>query len=262
LLYIYTPIKYWFKLAFIYYHTKFHYYSNLILVNINTKMYDKVYIPMPDYDSNTTKLMTSLEKLRNRDNILSQWFKWVWISIFFGLKEIFQIVESVASARIEWNRTTVSQFIRWKSNTDLDTNKSQKRQEILNIYEGIKFINDFKDNWKEIIINSQFFSQLHQILMKDLLVWDWYEWDIVSWEYRKHNVTISQSNHIPPDFTQVWVLMDELIDFINNYKSWEPHFDLLKVSIVHHRFVWIHPYWNWNWRMVRLLTYALLIKYW
>ena len=38
-------------------------------------------------------------------------------------------------------------------------------------------------------------------------------------------------------------------------------FDLIKVAIAHHRFVWIHPFGNGNGRVVRLLTYALLIKY-
>jgi Fic family protein len=33
------------------------------------------------------------------------------------------------------------------------------------------------------------------------------------------------------------------------------------VALAHHRFGWIHPFGNGNGRVVRLLTYALLIKY-
>jgi Fic family protein len=33
--------------------------------------------------------------------------------------------------------------------------------------------------------------------------------------------------------------------------------------LAHHRFVWIHPFDNWNWRTVRLFTYAMLkIAFW
>jgi Fic family protein len=36
---------------------------------------------------------------------------------------------------------------------------------------------------------------------------------------------------------------------------------MIKVALAHHRFGWIHPFGNGNGRVVRLLTYALLIKY-
>lgn len=53
--------------------------------------------------------------------------------------------------------------------------------------------------------------------------------------------------------------MDELVTFINNHD--DKKFDLIKVAITHHRFAWVHPFGNGNGRVVRLLTYALLIKY-
>jgi Fic family protein len=53
--------------------------------------------------------------------------------------------------------------------------------------------------------------------------------------------------------------MDELIAFINQEDQHK--YDLLKVALAHHRFAWIHPFTNGNGRVVRLLTYALLVKY-
>jgi Fic family protein len=35
----------------------------------------------------------------------------------------------------------------------------------------------------------------------------------------------------------------------------------MKVAQVHHRVGWIHPFKNGNGRVVRLLTYAMLIQY-
>jgi Fic family protein len=53
--------------------------------------------------------------------------------------------------------------------------------------------------------------------------------------------------------------MQELVQFINHDDP--PKYDLMKVALAHHRFGWIHPFGNGNGRVVRLLTYALLIKY-
>lgn len=53
--------------------------------------------------------------------------------------------------------------------------------------------------------------------------------------------------------------MEELVAFINRRDP--PKYDLMKVAIAHHRFGWIHPFSNGNGRVVRLLTYLMLIKY-
>jgi Fic family protein len=36
--------------------------------------------------------------------------------------------------------------------------------------------------------------------------------------------------------------MDELLEFINREDN--PLFDLMKIALAHHRFVWIHPFEN------------------
>jgi Fic family protein len=77
--------------------------------------------------------------------------------------------------------------------------------------------------------------------------------------YRQGSVRISQSEHLPPDFVLVQGYMQELVDFINKDDS--PKYDLMKVALAHHRFGWIHPFGNGNGRVVRLLTYAMLMKY-
>jgi len=53
--------------------------------------------------------------------------------------------------------------------------------------------------------------------------------------------------------------MQELVAFINEKRPRK--YDLIKIAIAHHRFGWIHPFGNGNGRVVRLLTYTLLIKY-
>jgi Fic family protein len=85
------------------------------------------------------------------------------------------------------------------------------------------------------------------------------EGDFTPGHYRKKNVRINKSKHLPPPWVQVEEYMEELFQFINN-PSKTKKYDLLKTAIAHHRFAWIHPFGNGNGRVVRLLTYAMLAK--
>ena len=77
--------------------------------------------------------------------------------------------------------------------------------------------------------------------------------------YRTTPIRIAQSDHLPPDAMHVRPYMQELVEFLNRPDP--PKYDLIKIALSHHRFGWIHPFSNGNGRVVRLMTYALLIKY-
>jgi len=63
-------------------------------------------LPKPILESDVVKLVVELEPLRTKylTGTTPPW-------IFFGLKNLFQTVESVTSARIEGNNTTIAGFI-------------------------------------------------------------------------------------------------------------------------------------------------------
>jgi len=119
---------------------------------------------------------------------------------------------------------------------------------------------DFVDN---VLINSNknidraFVSELHKIVTKNLLPEK--EGSRNPGDYRKVSVSLKNSKHKPVDYVKVPELMEELIEFINAEN--EPKYDLLKTAIAHHRFAWVHPFDNGNGRVVRLFTYAMLVKY-
>ena len=77
--------------------------------------------------------------------------------------------------------------------------------------------------------------------------------------YRQTPVRIAQSEHLPPEAVQIPRYMQELVAFVNHDNL--PKYDLMKVALAHHRFRWIHPFRNGNRRVVRVLSYALLMKY-
>lgn len=79
-----------------------------------------------------------------------------------------------------------------------------------------------------------------------------------SGRYRTFAVRIQGANFLPPNALKVSALMDELV-------QWVVHEDnhlhpLIKNTIYHHRFVWIHPFIDGNGRTVRLTANLLLMN--
>lgn len=203
-------------------------------------------IPCPLWWSSLTSTILDLEKLRSK--VL---FWDLPPHIFFQLKEIFQILETLWSARIEWNNTTLSEYVEQVLEKD---HKSESQAEINNLEEAIQFIE--KNTNVDTLIDRAYLSSLHQIVTRWLIK----EGSRNPWSLRIENVTIGGSTHIPPDFLLVPELFEEFVKFINY--NHQPQNQLLMIAIAHHRFAYIHPFDNGNGRMGRLLIYVLLIKHW
>lgn len=200
----------------------------------------------PSFDSELTDSLIELNHLRK---LKLQGSTAPWI--FFQLKHIFHILESVGSARIEGNRTTISEYIERK--IENEERSSERFSEIANVEAAMDFIEESISEGTEL--THHFIKQLHHLVVGDLTD----EGDRTPGAYRTWNVEISQSSHTPPDHIQVQSYMDEFLAFIN--QTGPDKYDLLKTAIAHHRFTWVHPFGNGNGRVVRLLTYALMIKY-
>jgi Fic family protein len=202
----------------------------------------------PAFGSSLTDLIIELDFLRKKrlDGSTEP-------QIFFQLKRIFHLLESIGSARIEGNNTTLAEYIETKIEQSAEV--TSKIQEILNIEEAMDFIDDNVINHP---INATFVREIHKKVCHGLPHPPKGEGDLSPGQYRKTNLRINKSDHIPPDFLKVPDYMAELFEFIMNPES--PKYDLLKSAIAHHRFVWIHPFCNGNGRTVRLLTYAMLVK--
>lgn len=161
------------------------------------------------------------------------------------------MLESLGSARIEGNHTTLADYV--ESHIDNQTIPSEQLDEIYNIEKAMSFIDQHFQAGDQI--NQHFIKELHALAVKGLTK----EGDKTPGQYRQHQVAIAQSDHLPPEFFRVPDYMEELVTFINNNDK--PKYDLMKIALAHHRFSWIHPFGNGNGRTVRLLTYALLVKY-
>lgn len=203
-------------------------------------------LPNPAFDSPLVDVLTELEHLRRlqlRGSTPGP--------VFFQLKHIFHMLESLGSARIEGNHTTLADYV--ESKLVGNAEPSDHLREMENIEQAMAFVEESIQKGTDI--TEHFILELHAMTVDKLTR----EGDRTPGAYRSGPVRISQSEHLPPEAIQVAAYMQELVAFINSQHP--PKYDLIKVALAHHRFGWIHPFSNGNGRVVRLLTYALLIKY-
>ena len=198
----------------------------------------------PDYDDPITNAVIRLQALNRslRGTTTPE--------LFFPLKTIFQWMESLGSARIEGNRTTIDDLV--DAQLEGETTLDEKIKEISNIGKATDFIEGEIKPGSDI--THSVIREAHRIIVDGLTD----EGDPNPGQYRVSEVSIANSKHVPPLHTEVFNYMQELLDFINSACRIQD--ELLVVAIAHHRFAWIHPFRNGNGRTVRLLTYAMLIQ--
>ena len=75
---------------------------------------------------------------------------------------------------------------------------------------------------------------------------------------RNSGVRISGANFTPPNAIKVSDFLDELVVYINQNPDQLNSLEL--ATVFHHRFVWIHPFFDGNGRTVRLIMNLLLMR--
>ncbi|GAA0723140.1 Fic family protein [Dokdonella soli] len=200
----------------------------------------------PAFSSPLLDVLTDLEHLRRLDLAGT-----TPLPVFLQLKQVFHLLESLASARIEGNHTTLADYI------DAAVAPVGARGEQLHEIDNIEAA---MDNVEATVapgaeITEHLLRALHATTVAGLAR----EGDRTPGAYRSGSVQIAQSDHLPPEAVRVPEYMAKLVAFIN--RADPPKYDLMKVALAHHRFAWIHPFSNGNGRVVRLLTHALLLKY-
>lgn len=202
-------------------------------------------IVYPKYDSPLTNTVMELQYLRRLRLGGS-----TPPTVFFQLKDLFHLLESINSARIEGNRTTIAEAI--EARLDPKPESADAIREITNMEGAMRFIEEIISEGSPI--SRGFILELHKKVVDGLVR----EGDRTPGTFRLGNVKITGSIHVPPESAILQDYLEELFCFIN--EPLDPKLDLLRVAVAHHRFSWIHPFNNGNGRVVRLLTYAMLIS--
>ena len=202
----------------------------------------------PRFDSPLVDVLTDLEHLRRLQLQIT-----TPELVFKQLKDVFHYLESLSSARIEGNHTTLADYVETKVHPTDAQGQSEQITELTNIEQAMSQVEQSVQAGDPIPENL--LRGLHHTVVQDLQR----EGDAHPGEYRAGPVQIAAAEHLPPEALAVPGYMADLAAFINQQDP--PKYDLIKVALAHHRFAWIHPFGNGNGRVVRLLTHAMLIKY-
>jgi len=215
----------------------------------NMKNDIKISVPEPTFNSSLMGVIFDLEKLRHKK--LSGT---VPPNIFFQLKEIFQILETLGSSRMEGNHTTLSEYVEKYIEKNVSVDDGQK--EIENIEKAMRFVEENTD--EKTVLSKAYFSEIHKIIVDGLTPPPTGEGSRNPGNLRKVSVLINGSTHTPPNYLLVPDYFEEFISNIN--AEYPVQSQLLVASLAHHRFAYIHPFDNGNGRLGRILNYAFLIK--
>lgn len=202
----------------------------------------------PDFDSELTSTLFQMESLRNKF-ISGDTPLW----LFYDLKDTLHLLESLNSARIEGNHTTLIEAINEATKTDTKNKPGEELAELTNIQNAINYIEE--NLQEEDKITSAFIRELHAITVKGLTRDGSHE----PGTFRTGEVAIANSSCVVSTPQAIPGDIVELVDYIN--ADHEKKEDVIRIACAHHRFVQIHPFDNGNGRTARLLTYAMLIKY-
>lgn len=100
-------------------------------------------------------------------------------------------------------------------------------------------------------IESSVVLKLHEYVLRSIE-------DEFAGRLRTGGVRITGANFVPPNALKVPDLLDELVSFVNENPLNLNDIEL--ATIFHHKFVWIHPFFDGNGRTVRLAMNLILMR--
>lgn len=107
------------------------------------------------------------------------------------------------------------------------------------------------------LVDDQKIISIHEVLSLHGLVLNSIEEEFAG-RLRNGGVRISGANFVPPNALKVSGLLDDLFTFVGTNPL---NLNIIELATVfHHRFVWIHPFFDGNGRTVRLAMNLLLMK--
>ena len=206
----------------------------------------KAYDINPKLDSPLMTTLFSMEALRYE---LTTGTTPSWL--FYDLKEVMHLLESLASARIEGNHTTLISAANDVVNKGRKT-ASEALAELANIRTAIHYIEG--NIKKDSPINLEHIREIHKLTMNGLNA----NGSRNPGGFISIQVEITNSDCSLSLPASIQAEMQELVEYINTPN--EQKYDIIKTACAHHRFTKIHPFDDGNGRTARALTYAMLIK--
>ncbi|MFA5643969.1 MAG: Fic family protein [Patescibacteria group bacterium] len=168
------------------------------------------------------------------------------------LREKFQIEMTYNSNAIEGNSLTLKEtFLVINEGLTVKGKPLKDHLEAKDHHAALEYLYDLIDKDKKHTVSEMLIKNLHQIILQETDK----EW---AGRYRNANVIIGGADHIPPNALQVPNKMRELIIWLNSQKN---KLNIIELSaLLHHKLVYIHPFFDGNGRTARLTMNLFLMQ--
>lgn len=167
------------------------------------------------------------------------------------MKKYFDVDFTYNSNAIEGNTLTINETkVVLEDGITVGKGKTiREHLEAVNHKEAMDYLEEYISQQEDL--TEKFIRDLHFLILNNI------DKDNAG-KYRQKNVTISGSQHKPPEHFKVAELMEDMISWYHGKKN-ELHPVELSVYL-HHKFTYVHPFLDGNGRVGRLLMNFVLLR--
>ncbi len=168
------------------------------------------------------------------------------------LKEQFGVEMTYNSNAIEGNKLTLKEtFLVINEGITIKGKSLKDHLEAKDHYEALNFLYELIEHNTRHTFSELMIRNLQQLIVKETD-------SQIAGTYRTGNVVITGSSHRPPAAHEVPRLMKELIEWVRNNRSKLHPIEL--AALLHHKLVYIHPFFDGNGRVARLVMNLMLMQ--
>ena len=168
------------------------------------------------------------------------------------LKEQFRIEMTYNSNGIEGNSLTLKEtFLVINEGITIKGKPLKDHLEAKNHYEALEYLSGLAERSRKQTISEQLIRGLHQLVIQETEK-GW------AGKYRNSDIIIGGAEHKPPEAIDVPPEMEKLIRW---WRKNQKKLHLIELAaILHHKLVYIHPFFDGNGRTARLVMNLLLLR--
>ena len=201
-------------------------------------------VPMP-WSENTKNILE--ENLKELDSCRP-----IPKTVLAKIREHFQIEMTYNSNAIEGNTLTLKETA-WiiQEGITIKGKALKDHLEAKNQKEALDFLYELIDRSKRNTISERLIKEIHHLIVQEADA-------EIAGKYREGNVIITGADHTPPEGLNVPDHMQALIKWISANKSKLHPVEL--AAIVHHKLAYIHPFWDGNGRVSRIIMNIFIMQ--
>ena len=167
------------------------------------------------------------------------------------IKEQFEIEMIYNSNAIEGNSLTLKEtYLVVNEGLTIKGKPLKDHLEVKNHQEALEYLYDLLKKDKKNTFSENLIRSLNQIVQQGIDK----EW---AGRYRNSGVVIGGAKHRPPDALEIPKMMSGLIAWYSKNSKLHP---IELASIIHHKLVYIHPFFDGNGRTSRLIMNIILMQ--